>query len=691
MPTRQRFSARASNANQFDAANQPWDALKNELEDLLGQVQDQISEIEVEHLPAQREIPMPATNDNDFEARRQAALANVRNAVQRLDQKQTKPKKKKKKKKGNKNDLETAIAQIRQSTDQMERGRSSHYAEPVPHQRASVGHLEVADIVSQIDGLHRSVRDLSGSIADVTHIDRIEDQIARLSRQIDNSQNPQVTALGDQLDSLQYALERLAELQTSQISHLEQLSQPKPDQGNADNLLRLEESMRAIYDKFDALEQSMERPNSGIETIAKGIAGIARAVSDIQKQDNAGQGQQILAQIEKVSQRLDGLGNTGPSSLSHDVKREMQGLRGQLVNALEPRFSALEERLDEFAATGASGGSPGGSEGLFSRLEAFEDRLTQAIEKVATVQASAAPTGTGGVTIDALKAMENRLSDALAQVRQTESAASAGHAVPADALSAMEERISTAIERLNAQLPDKKNGQFDNLKSIESKLANSLQRLETIANKPAPSSAAEARVATAPKPAAAPLTENRQAAAPAAKPSGPKSLVAPKTVQNDDVEAQPVAAKPLVREEKPEIADEAPPRPRSFLAQSDEDETPIAPQPAKASAPVAQKTSDADEKAANRESFIAAARRAAQGRESTNAEPKKAGTGGLLGKALARLAPKPKTDEPEEQAIQNPEPKANGAYRRTGSRGKTRRAACFGTKELCSKGRRCFF
>ena len=98
MPKSRPYPASAPSANQYGSASQPWDALKNELEDLLGQVQDQISEFEGDHVQEpqpKQPVARPMSAANDLEMRRQEALANVRSAVDRLGAKQDKPKKKK--------------------------------------------------------------------------------------------------------------------------------------------------------------------------------------------------------------------------------------------------------------------------------------------------------------------------------------------------------------------------------------------------------------------------------------------------------------------------------------------------------------------------------------------------------------------------------------------------------------------
>jgi localization factor PodJL len=641
-----------SNDNRISDTPQPWDALKNELEDLLGQVQDQITEIETpKAAPVARRAPQAV---DDLEERRAAALSNVRNAVARLDAKKAEPKKKKKKKKkAGKNDLDAAIAQIRASTEAMNApAPAEHYApEPeaprAPARQQQWEENQLSSIISQIEGLHRSIRDLTGTVADASHFERIEGQIADLAGQIEQHSSPQADAIGDQLDGLQYALERLAELQIRQIGHIEQLKEHQTEHDNGEQAARLEESIRAIYDKFDALEQSIDRPNSSIETIAKGIASIARAVSDIQKRGHADHGPQILAEIEDVARRLNKLEQptANQARLSEDVRQEMHGLRGQLVNALEPRFTALESRLDDFAANISAPAQAQNHEEIFARLEGFEDRLTSAIERVAQAQTgAAAPQATNGVTLDALRGMEGRLADALKQVRQTSSVASNGENVSAETLEAMEKRISTAIGRLQQELPEAGARQFESLKAIESKLATSLKKLETMTSKDvsAPSNVRQVHVSSGKPNAELKFEPHPNAIAPRAelrKPAAEKPApvaAAPQKAEPAQVPAPQPKAPPQAQAQ-----DEVPPRPRSFLAPDEGGEKAFT-----KTAPAPQQTDEApDERTASKDSFIAAARRAAQGRapEPVANEPKK--SGGLLGKALARLKPTPKADD----------------------------------------------
>ncbi|GLQ17571.1 peptidoglycan-binding protein [Maritalea porphyrae] len=681
MPKSRPYPASAPSANQFGSASQPWDALKNELEDLLGQVQDQISEFEGEHVQEpqpKQSVARPMSAANDLEMRRQEALANVRSAVDRLGSKQEKPKKKKSKKKKRRhseNDLEAAIAQIRASTGQLERNAQPSardqvqpepfYQEPVrePAYAQDQNAAHIAELTGQIEGLHRSIRDLAGAVPNRDNFARIENQIAKLGAEIEDHKSPQALAIGDQLDGLQYALERLAELQVRQIGHIEQIKIHEANEETDERQQRIEESIRSIYEKFDTLEQSIEKPNGSIETIAKGIAGIARAVSDMQKRSENDQSQNILAQIENVSQRLSAMDNGQSGHLSEDVKREMQGLRGQLVSALEPRFTALETRLDEFATGSQVPGSASDYQDVTSRLEAMEDRITRAIEGIASVGPSIGSDENSSETFVILKAMEARLTDALEDLRDASSEVNSGSEVSLDALQAMEDRIAKAISGLPsaAQAPVA-DDQFDKLRSIESKLSNSLKRLEAM-------SAVEL---TAPKSVRAPV-QPRPVEATVALQSEVEAIVpvAPAAKQTERsaqaVETRPTVAKSLPKKPEPEVAKpnapqlqdaEAPPAPKSAFATSiDEISEPtpskVAPKPATSNAATDGEKSAAQQ---SRESFIAAARRASVERHEGKSTP--AGGGGLLGRALDRFKPKAKTeDELAQETVETP-PKA---------------------------------
>jgi len=641
MPKSHFNPAHAPSANRYGSTPQPWDALKSELEDLLGQVQDQISEYEsddehVEHgqqLYSQAARPMSATTD--LEMRRQEALMNVRTAVDRLGAKQEKPKKKaKKKKKRSSNDLEAAIAQIRASTGRMEAELPVQEAEPAAPemhkwaQDAAPQHPDdFARLTGQIEGLHRSIRDLAGAVPGKDSFARIENQISKLSAEMDDHKSPQATAISDQLDGLQFALERLAELQVHQIGHIEQIKIHEANDHNDERQQRIEESIRSIYEKFDTLEQSIDRPNSSIETIANGIAGIARAVSDMQKRSENDQSQNILAQIENVSQRLSAMDNGQPSSLTEDVRHEMQGLRGQLVNALEPRFTALESRLDDFAANGQVLGGASDYQHVTSRIEEMEDRITQAISGISTAQFAQGDASGSPETVSMLKAMEARLVEALTEIRDAGSDASNGSEVSMDALQAMENRIADAIAKIPSIAGAPSDDSYDGLRAIENKLTIGLKRLEALSTSPTDSTqhAAPARqtVAAAPQ-QASPKANTPAAAMRTAPPSNvARSLQSHRPSESFGHEAQ-----------APRDVDTPPPAPKSAFARTEQvDERPS---PSKSEVKPSDGASVEKSSAQqSRESFIAAARRATVERQETTSST--AGGGGLLGRALDRF------------------------------------------------------
>ncbi len=370
----------------------------------------------------------------------------------------------------------------------------------------------------------------------------------------------------------------------------------------------------------------------------------------MQKRNENDQSQNILAQIENVSQRLSAMDNGQSGHLSEDVKREMQGLRGQLVSALEPRFTALETRLDEFATTSQVPGSASDYQSVTSRLEAMEDRITRAIEGIASVEPSGGNDENSSETFVILKAMEARLTDALEDLRDASSEVNSGSAVSLDALQAMEDRIANAISGLPSAAQAPADDQFDKLRGIESKLSNSLKRLEALSTVEISTPKAPPIAPTQAEPVAArPAPQARkETPVPAPKPSVAKSL--PK-------QPEPVAAKPSA----PVVAEtDVPPPPRSaFSASIDE----VADTPAPKAAPQLETKSEAknETKSAaqqSRESFIAAARRASVERHESKSNP--AGGGGLLGRALDRFKPKSKPDDelPDDAVTVPPKAKA---------------------------------
>lgn len=655
MPKSRSYPAQTPPSSRYNAAPQPWDALKNELEDLLGQVQDQILEFEdgdKQEQNVQAPISQAMNAASDLEMRRQEALLNVRTAVDRLGAKQVKPKKKSKKKKKRfaNNDLEAAIAQIRASTGQMDANI------PAPHIPSGMAHVQpqvdeagigpthdFAELTGQIEGLHRSIRDLAGAVPSKDSFARIENQISNLSTEIDEHKSPQAMAISDQLDGLQYALERLAELQVRQIGHIEQIKVHEAKDVSDERQQRIEESIRSIYEKFDTLETSIDKPNSSIETIAKGIAGIARAVSDMQKRDANDQSHNILAQIENVSQRLSAMDNGQSGSLTNDVKREMQGLRGQLVNALEPRFTALESRLDDFAAKGQIPGGASDYQHVTTRIEEMEDRIARAIEGISTAQSLGGDNSGSPETFVMLKAMEARLAEALEELRSAGSVANGGAQVSLDALQAMEDRIAAAISRLPSNVQVANEDQYDGLRVIENNLSSSLRRLEALSASSGP--VQKSVSAAEPVALTASAVPQRTAPTPAATTNVPP-------VDRANVTKSLQTHKPLQKQTPPAPTSnnaEVPPVPKSSFVRDDvaERSAPI-PQSHNFEAEASDQKSIAQQ---SRESFIAAARRASVERHDTKPTP--VSSGGLLGRAFDRIKSikqdkQPSKDEPAE-------------------------------------------
>lgn len=575
MPYRRSASPAYSAPQLHQGAGRPddWLDVREDLEVLLNQIQDQIDAYmdsdsvsrrhtqdtddfidQIDALKARlssasrvEESPAPRMS-----ARRRQALRNVQDALERHGGRDPAPRDMRSRDadRPGRSDrragdpLEDAIAQIRA-------GVTRRDSRPRDHDLTEI--VAMTDRMSQrLNDIERHSREAGSSVSTHRQIEALTDTVDQLARVVSRagdtsalerrvaeiaersgrSADAAIAAVGDKLDALGGAMERLAQLSekrpgeasqdfhalTERVELLNttirkladfQVNQAREDERNGvreatleqrDATRQIEKSVRALYDKIDRMEGTASAQD--MERVLDAIAALARGVD--QSRDSGLDGAALMNRLDELSERVALI--AGEASQSDSIRADVEAMRGHLAGivdsridavqsqiatlgdrldeagvglppALEDRLNAIAERLDTLAAN-QSGGLDRDIEGL-----AGEIAHRTAVEVRETVEI---PDLTGLVDLIA-----TRTAAEVRGIREADGAvlaeASEGASPLRDALSALEGRIAALTEDRQPAIID--HDALDAMRSgidqVDSRLERLEQSLSRIASAPA--------------------------------------------------------------------------------------------------------------------------------------------------------------------------------------------------------------
>ncbi|KQW75753.1 hypothetical protein ASC89_22760 [Devosia sp. Root413D1] len=572
----------------------------------------------------------------------------------------------------------------------------------------------VREIADQVGQLSHVVELLAGAVGETGQVKRLEGHIAGLAKLIADGPKLDMTALNQRLDDVSLTVGKLAELQKHyadrsdvsgmtarlddvsatvgrladlQVQYANRVDSPKD--GLKEAMGAIEDGVRNIYDRVDAIERTMAMPPAELEKITEELGRVAQAMRSPQ------QPQGLIELIDALNVRISDI--EGRNTEVGELKLDMEALRNTVLGALEPRFAALEQQLEVLTDKVDDRSSEVSISQLEAQVRQLVARMDQTGEQLTGLaKLYAAPAATEAPDFDQLADLvAARTSDAMRQLDQPAKAGldEAGYAE-------IEKRVSQAMKAAAKEKPAAETVALDaTIREVNERL----KRLETSleAKAPAPAAAAPASFAKLPETPApkleTPKPESKPLAAAAAPVvSEPLNPIAPlldnlsfedelpsrpqRVDLGDSMPADPSIDAPLLdkpfgddpnplrtalevkngpRKRPAEPSAELPPAPVPSLDLMDEPEKPAfdptlaerPPQPkstldlpadevfvASPKAELRPAASVADEPPMpNRNTFIEAHRRAARQAAVGKAEPVSAAGGSLIGKAFARF------------------------------------------------------
>lgn len=203
---------------------------------------------------------------------------------------------------------------------------------------------DLSGLTTQLDTLANTVNGLVQAQAEhIQHLRRITDaqskqtdRIEQLSRE---SERADFGYLTRRLDDVSATVERLADLQIQQVQQLARDAKEAPQRAEAvkSAMQSVEAAVRSVYDRIDAVERTQALPSDDLDGLADGMTRITQMLADTRQSPDA-----LLPLIEALDTKLDiALDNSAVVSLKDDLA----GLRSALIEAIEPRFKAIETQI----------------------------------------------------------------------------------------------------------------------------------------------------------------------------------------------------------------------------------------------------------------------------------------------------------------------------------------------------------
>ncbi|MDB5541848.1 MAG: PodJL [Devosia sp.] len=221
----------------------------------------------------------------------------------------------------------------------------------------------VREIADQIGQLSHVVELLAGAVGETGQVKRLEGHIAGLAKLIAEGPKLDMAALNKRLDDVALTVGKLAELQkhyadrsdtSGMTARLDDVSATvgrladlqvqfanrveSPGDGLKDAMKAIEDGVRNIYDRVDAIEKAMAMPPAELERITQELGRVAQAIKSPQ------QPQGLIELIDALNDRISDI--EGRSAEVGGLKLDMEALRTMVMAALEPRFAALELQLE---------------------------------------------------------------------------------------------------------------------------------------------------------------------------------------------------------------------------------------------------------------------------------------------------------------------------------------------------------
>jgi localization factor PodJL len=196
---------------------------------------------------------------------------------------------------------------------------------------------DVKAIGEQLAQLTHVVELLAGAVGETGQVKRLEGQIAGLATLISEGRNADVQALTSRLEDLAGTVERLAQAQANDPTHRMREEQQADFRHG---MQAIEDNVRQIYDRIDAIERNVTLAPQDLNRLTEEMAAFTTEMRESASQVKPNQ---LLARVDALNARLADI--ESKDELVGDLKADVDALRKTIIETFELRFDAIELQL----------------------------------------------------------------------------------------------------------------------------------------------------------------------------------------------------------------------------------------------------------------------------------------------------------------------------------------------------------
>jgi localization factor PodJL len=340
--------------SEFDRNPNDWQSLRSELMSLLEQVDSQVARVRVPVPPAP--APAPAA---EADPRHRDALKSVQRALHRFEEPAPQPV-------NPRDGLQSAIDQIRArpaaprvpaphaaAARPADGAGFDRLAQSVTGLSGRLENLEgeiraqvktganVKDVADQVAQLAHVVELLAGAVGETGQVKRLEGQIASLGRIMSQDREVDLQTLTGRLDDVASTVGRLAELQ---VHFADRVQNPVETDAFQNGMRAIEDNVRSVYDRIDSLERQRTLRPEDLDHVTATMARFTEAL-----QANADEPRNLVELVDALNTRISDI--ESGDRLLHGLRKDLGALRDAVTMSLSPRFEAIEQRIDTLGGT----------------------------------------------------------------------------------------------------------------------------------------------------------------------------------------------------------------------------------------------------------------------------------------------------------------------------------------------------
>lgn len=351
---------------------------------------------------------------------------------------------------------------------------------------------EITEIASQVSQLTSVVEMLANAVGETGQVKRLENQIGQLAKLVTQGSKPEISALTKRIDDVAATVERLADMQVQQMGRGAR-EEGVANTAHTKSMQAIEAGVRNIYDRIDTIENSFALNPEDIERLTRELSAVTSALTSGSGEATSNK---LLAHIDALNTRLTQMEVRGAPSAIGDLKADVSALRTIVAEAVEPRFAALESQIKALSGRVSKDEKSTNFSQLEKQVRHLISQMNQAGEQLSglTEQYAGDAARKDGPAPEELAALvAQRTSEEIARINNSDNAASAS------ALSEMEKRLSQLFAKSAPRsTPESLTEVNLNIARVDDRLARLEQMLSKgLAATPAKSETASAKAASA--------------------------------------------------------------------------------------------------------------------------------------------------------------------------------------------------